>query len=97
MVLVTTQSGTAASDELGDGPLIRLTGGEPMDNSVTTPPPEVDPRIVRAAEVLRGIPAEPYSESVPAAERAFWCQRAAASIRDLLDLLAEQSDPKWAS
>ena len=62
-----------------------------MDNSVTTPPPEVDPRIRRAKEVLRGMPEAPYSPGVSAAERSFWLERSAASLRDLLDLISERA------
>ena len=61
-----------------------------MQDPPTTPAAEVDQRITRAVEVLRGMPETPYSPGVSAAERSFWLERAAASRRDLLDLIAEK-------
>ena len=61
-----------------------------MQDPVTTPATEVDPRVRRAAEVLAGMPEAPYAPGVSAAERSFWLERSAASLRDLLALLTEQ-------
>jgi hypothetical protein len=68
-----------------------------MQDPPTTPVAEVDPRITRATEVLRGMPETPYSPGVSAAERSFWLERSAASLRDLLDLISEQAGPEQAS